>query len=201
MRIVPTHTPPLLNVLIPYTSTAGSPIHISHADNAQLCNFVSPPLCSVQQAVQCPVSSWSTDQHGGHPFLGSAQRVQLRFQFFFWRLARPHPGHACVMYWVGITISNRRSSPNLTEGFETPKPHPQHGKPPIEVLVSDTSRDGRAGGAPLTQRRAHGAPKCASRPCALQWHDTQEIAKSFWSYFLWRFKQGLCLNYLLAGLL
>jgi hypothetical protein len=30
--------------------------------------------------------------------------------------------------------------------FETPKLHPQHGKPPIEVLVPDTSRDGRAAG-------------------------------------------------------
>jgi hypothetical protein len=63
--------------------------------------------------------------------------------------------------------------------FETPKPHPQHGKPPIVVLVPDTSRGGRAGGAPLAPRRAPGAPKWARRPC----NDTQEIAKSFWSYF------------------
>jgi hypothetical protein len=62
--------------------------------------------------------------------------------------------------------------------FETPKPHPLHGKPPIEVPVPDTSRGGRAGRAPLTPRRAPGAPKCARRPC----NDTQEIAKSFWSY-------------------
>jgi hypothetical protein len=33
------------------------------------------------------------------------------------------------------------------------------------MLVPDTSRDGRAGGAPLAPRRAPGAPKCASRPC------------------------------------
>jgi hypothetical protein len=38
-------------------------------------------------------------------------------------------------------------------------------KPPIEVLVPDTSRDGRAGRAPMTPRRAPGAPKCARRPC------------------------------------
>jgi hypothetical protein len=62
--------------------------------------------------------------------------------------------------------------------FENPKPYPLHGKPPIEVLVPDTSRGGRAGRAPLTPRRAPGAPKCARRPC----DDTQEIAKSFWSY-------------------
>jgi hypothetical protein len=43
--------------------------------------------------------------------------------------------------------------------FETPKPHPQHGEPPFEVLVPATSRDGRAGGAPLTPRRAPGAPR------------------------------------------
>jgi hypothetical protein len=29
--------------------------------------------------------------------------------------------------------------------FETPKPHSLNGKPPIEVLVPDTSRGGRAG--------------------------------------------------------
>jgi hypothetical protein len=35
--------------------------------------------------------------------------------------------------------------------FEAPKPHPQHGKPPTEVLVPATTRDGWAGGgAPLT---------------------------------------------------
>jgi hypothetical protein len=37
----------------------------------------------------------------------------------------------------------------------------------------------------------------ASRPCN-DMNDTQEIAKSFWSYlYLWRFELGLCLNYLL----
>jgi hypothetical protein len=36
-----------------------------------------------------------------------------------------------------------------------PKPRPQHGEPPIEVVIpATTSRDGRAGGAPLTPRRA-----------------------------------------------
>ena len=47
--------------------------------------------------------------------------------------------------------------------FETPKPHPRHGKPPIEVLVPDTSRDSRAGRALLAPRRAPRAPKCARR--------------------------------------
>jgi hypothetical protein len=76
--------------------------------------------------------------------------------------------------------------------FETPKPkpkpHPQYGEPPFEVLVPDTSRDGRAGGAPLALRStAYGghlelerqSPKCASRPC----NDAHGIAKSFWSDF------------------
>jgi hypothetical protein len=64
--------------------------------------------------------------------------------------------------------------------FETPKPHPQHGKPPFEVGIPATSRDGRAGGAPLAPpRRAPGAPKWASRPC----NDTQEIATNFWYLF------------------
>jgi hypothetical protein len=42
--------------------------------------------------------------------------------------------------------------PNLTYCFETPqqKPRPQHGEPPIEARVLDTSRDGRAGGGPPT---------------------------------------------------
>jgi hypothetical protein len=42
------------------------------------------------------------------------------------------------------------SSPNGTDLRTRPKPHPLHGKPPIEVLVPDTSRGGRAKRAPLT---------------------------------------------------
>jgi hypothetical protein len=38
---------------------------------------------------------------------------------------------------------------------------------------------GRAAGAPLTPRRAPGAPKWARKPR----NDTQEVANSFWSYF------------------
>jgi hypothetical protein len=75
-------------------------------------------------------------------------------------------------------------SPDLADlRLWTPKPHPQRGKPPIEeVLVSDTSRDGRAGGEPLTPSTAGTrSAKCASRPC----NGTQEIAKSFWSYFFY----------------
>jgi hypothetical protein len=37
------------------------------------------------------------------------------------------------------------------------------------------------------------APKYARGPRS----HTQEIARSFWSYFLWRFKPVLCLDYLL----
>jgi hypothetical protein len=55
--------------------------------------------------------------------------------------------------------------------FETPKPkpkpHPQYGEPPFEVLVLDTSRDGRAGGAPL-----------APRPTAGTWSWSAKVQKA-----------------------
>jgi hypothetical protein len=40
--------------------------------------------------------------------------------------------------------------------FETPKPRPQHGKPPFEVDILTTSRDGRVGGAPLNPHSTAG---------------------------------------------
>jgi hypothetical protein len=78
--------------------------------------------------------------------------------------------------WDGSELEIRNqapgSSPNLTDL------RPQNRTPCTGNLVPDTSRrDGRAGRAPLTPRRAPGAPKCARRPC----NDTQEKAKKIWS--------------------
>ena len=96
---------------------------------------------------------------------------------------------------VAVVACRACASPNGTD-LRPPNRTPCTGNPPIEVLVPDTSRDGRAGrGAPLTPRRAPGAPKCARRPC----NDTQHAgdSKKFLVLFLWRFELGLCLNYLL----
>jgi hypothetical protein len=97
--------------------------------------------------------------------------------------------------WPIVHGARRVTSPYLID-LRPPNHTPSTGSPPSrELLVSDTSRDGRAGGAPLTPRRAPGAPKCASRPC----NDTQESgdSKKFLVLFLWRFKLGSCLSYLL----
>jgi hypothetical protein len=72
-----------------------------------------------------------------------------------------------ITWWPDAQYASSLSE--LFYCFEAPKPHPQHGKPPFEVLVQDTSsRDGRAGGAPLAPRRAPGAPKYMEGAC--QWH-------------------------------
>jgi hypothetical protein len=70
------------------------------------------------------------------------------------------------------------SSPNLTD-LRPPNRTPGTGNPPSRCLYQTPAAVGGVGRAPLTPRRAPGAPKCARRPC----NGTQEIAKSFWSYF------------------
>jgi hypothetical protein len=130
-----------------------------------------------------------TGKSTGHANCPCGRSLSPRVACVWSRLLRGSTFHHCdpLIHW-SLAISSLATSPlpplatspNLTSyRFETPKLHPQHGEPPIEVRVPDTSRDGRAGWAPLTPRRAPGAPKCARWPC----NDTQEIAKSFWSYF------------------
>jgi hypothetical protein len=121
---------------------------------------------SIQRSVQLPVQPPVQPPHRPKK-VPSPNFVRLGVSSFFGCCA-------LLQHMPGLVLGVLQILP-----LETTKPHPQHGKPPIEVFVPDTSRDGRAGGAPLTPRRAPGAPKCASGPC----NDTQEIAKSSWSYF------------------
>jgi hypothetical protein len=70
------------------------------------------------------------------------------------------------------------ASPNFTD-LRLPNRTPCTGNPPSRCLYQiPAAVGGRDEHPSLTPRRAPGAPKCARRPC----NDTQEIAKSFWSY-------------------
>jgi hypothetical protein len=112
--------------------------------------------------------------------LANSTRFQLVWAFFV----------VVVGSWLGDPITNYKKDPGRSRSKRSPNgtdlrtPNRQTAPlarctgNPIEVLVPDTSRGGRAKRALLTPRRAPGAPKCARRP----YNDTQEIAKSFWSY-------------------
>ena len=72
----------------------------------------------------------------------------------------------------------RFGSPNGTD-LRTPNRTPCTGNPPSRCLYQTPAAVGGRDENLDYPRQAPGAPKCARRPC----NDTQEIAKSFWSYF------------------
>jgi hypothetical protein len=76
-------------------------------------------------------------------------------------------------------------SPNYTDCFETPEPHSLNGKPPIEALVPDTSRGGRAGrkfGLSTADTWSAKMRNAQDGLAMTRRRLSQEIANSFWSY-------------------
>jgi hypothetical protein len=110
----------------------------------------------------------------------------------------PHPAGPCSSLdpggerWpiprpLAPLIAQLVGSGKLTnlDRFETPKPHPQHGKSTAEVLVPTTSRDPRWAGGWSTPDSTTGTRSAKMSKKALQWHSGD--SKKFLVLFLWRF--------------
>jgi hypothetical protein len=91
------------------------------------------------------------------------------------------PPRGGVQQAAPVRTTTRQNTADLKPPNRTHTPS-TGGLPPrcVAITTPTTSRDKRAGEAPLIPRRAPGAPKWARRRPR---NGTQEIAKRFWSHF------------------